>query len=88
MLIQDGKFYLSPLPFTPTGNRPWFFEELLSLKTLQGLLKRMCQDGDIEGNFTNHSLRATGATALFDAGVPESVIQSINHWKLLVRTKE
>ena len=50
MLIQDGKFYLSPLPFTPTGNRPWFFEELLSLKTLQGLLKRMCQDGNIEGN--------------------------------------
>ena len=35
----------------------------------------MCQDGKIEGNFTNHSLRATGATVLFDAGVPESVIQ-------------
>ena len=35
----------------------------------------MCVDAEVEGNFTNHSLRATGATTLFDAGVPESLIQ-------------
>ena len=32
-------------------------------------------DARIERNFTNHSLRATGTTALFDAGVPECIIQ-------------
>ena len=28
-----------------------------------------------KGNFTNHSLCATGTTTLFDAGIPEAVIQ-------------
>ena len=35
----------------------------------------MCQEAKIEGNFTNHSLRATGATVFFNAGVPENLIQ-------------
>lgn len=75
--IRDcgGPFYLSPLPFTPTRKRPWFYEEPLSLTKLKGLLKKMCKDAKVEGNFTNHSLRATGATLLFDAGVPELVVQ-------------
>lgn len=29
----------------------------------------------MEGNFTNHSLRDTCATQLYDAGVPEAVVQ-------------
>ena len=33
------------------------------------------EDAKIPGNFTNHSLRATGTTTLFDAGVPEALIQ-------------
>ena len=35
----------------------------------------MCEEANISGNFTNHSLWATGATTLVDAGVPESLIQ-------------
>lgn len=72
---SGGKFYLSPLPFTPTGNRPWFYEDPLSFRKLQSLVKKMCEDADVQGNFTNHSLRATGATLLFDAGVPELIVQ-------------
>ena len=72
---RGGPFYFSPLPFTPTGNRPWFFDDPLSLTKLKGLLKKMCNDAHMEGNFTNHSLRATGATLLFDAGVPEMIVQ-------------
>lgn len=75
VIDKGGEFYLSPLPFTPTGSRDSFFDDGLSLKTLQGLLKKICQDSKMEGNFTNHSLRATGATVLFDAGVPGCVIQ-------------
>ena len=34
------------------------------------------QDASIDGKrFTNHSLRATGTILLFDAGVPEALIQ-------------
>ena len=36
------------------------------------MVKEMFQRANIEGNFTNHSLRATCATQLFDAGVPEA----------------
>ena len=39
------------------------------------MLKNMCLLAGVEGNKTNHSLRATGATELFSAGVPEEIIQ-------------
>ena len=40
------------------------------------MVKNMMADASINGKkYTNHSLRATGATALFDAGVPEAIIQ-------------
>ena len=35
----------------------------------------MCDKAGIAGNKTNHSLRAYAATELFNAGVPEKVIQ-------------
>ena len=37
----------------------------------------MFSEAKIEGNFTNHSLRATGATELFRSEAPEKVIQGI-----------
>ena len=38
------------------------------------MIKDMCSEAGI-GQRTNHSLRATGATALFQANVPERIIQ-------------
>ena len=35
----------------------------------------MCLNAGVKGNKTNHSLRATGATQLYESGVPEKVIQ-------------
>ena len=59
---RGGPSYLSPLPFTPTGNRPWFFDDPLSLTKLKGLLKKMCNDAHVEGNFTNQ--KRTGHKSL------------------------
>ena len=39
------------------------------------MLKEMCRDAGIAGNYTNHSLRAYGATTLFQAGCSEKLIQ-------------
>ena len=36
------------------------------------MVKEMFQQAKIKGNFSNHSLRATCATQLYDAGVPEA----------------
>ena len=44
-------------------------------KRLQTIVKDMMEEAKIPGNFTNHSLRATGTTTLFNAGVPEALIQ-------------
>ena len=69
------KEVLSPLPFTPLGSQPWFFNNHCPVRKLQPLLKFMCAKAGIEGNSTNHSVRATSTTVLFDARVPEAVIQ-------------
>ena len=90
MRDRGGPFYLSLLPFTPTGHRPWFFDDRLSLSKLKGHLKKMCKDAHVEGNFTNHSLRGTGATLLFDAGVPEMIItreRATDPWTLYAPMK-
>ena len=67
-----------------------FFYDPLSLTKLKDLLKKMCKDAHMEGNFTNHSLRAIEATLLFDAGVPEMIIQKRTGHKSLdaLRTYE
>ena len=40
-------------------------------------MESMCSDAGIPGKKTNHSLRETGATALFNEGVPERVIRDV-----------
>ena len=54
----------------------WFFEGHLGQNCIQGMVKNMMQDASIDRKrFANHSLRATGTTLLFDAGVQEALIQ-------------
>ena len=50
----------------------------------------MCSDAGLVGKKTNHSLRVSGATSLFEAGVPERVIQqpSGHHSLLSLRMYE
>ena len=38
-------------------------------------MKNMCEKAGVSGGYTNHSLRAYGATTLFQAYVPEKLIQ-------------
>ena len=71
--IENDNFYLGPLLSTspdPTKSCRHQWETLLS-----SMLKNMCLLAGVEGNKTNHSFRATGATELFSAGVPEKIIQ-------------
>ena len=43
--------------------------------SLNKMLKDMCHEAGITGRKTNHNLRATGASELFAAGVPEKIIK-------------
>jgi len=42
---------------------------------LASLVKDVCKEAGIEGDKTNHSLRATGTTRMWEGNVPEKLIQ-------------
>ena len=73
--IEKDNFYLSPVAKVKDQSKPWFTTVPVGRNALAKMVKEMCADAGITGNKTNHSLRATGATGLYCAGVPEKVIQ-------------
>ena len=57
-----------------SSNECWFSLQPVGRNTLATMLRSMCNEIGICGK-PNHSLRATGATRLFEANVPEKLIQ-------------
>ena len=69
--------YLKPLSKTPLDEtKPWFCLVPVGKNLLSKYVELMCEDAGLEKR-SNHSLRATGASALFTAGVPEKIIKGI-----------
>lgn len=76
--FQNDVFYLRPKPKTPAAleTEPWYENSPVGRNKLVIFVKEMFLEAGFEENpKTNHSLRATGATALSKAGVPEKIIQ-------------
>ena len=74
---QQDLFYCCPLPSVPDKcDDPWFIAVPVGKNTFSKMFSNMCSDAGITRVKTNHSLRVTGTTSLFAAGVPERVIQS------------
>ena len=74
--FERDNFYLRPLtalPANPVG--PWFSTVPVGRNELARMVSQMCEDAGIKGHKTNHSLRATAASELFCANVPEKIIQ-------------
>ena len=65
-------FYLRPLA-KPTENC-WYAPCAIGHHTLHNTVSRICTAASIRGFKTNHSLRVTAATRLFQAGVDEQLI--------------
>ena len=69
-------FYLRPAVTTPVDvQTPWYTSVPIGKNPLSKMFKNMCDQAGISGNKSNHSLRAYAVTELFNAGVPEKVIQ-------------
>ena len=70
----NDAFYLRPL------SRPkedvWYQRSPVGHNWLANVIPRMFKEAGLSGRFTNHSLRATSATRLFDAGLDEQLIMS------------
>ena len=74
-----GKLYLRPkLRYNPIT---WFNDQPYSKNKICGVVKTLCKLTNIEGKFSNHSLRATSASRMFDNNVPEQVIKEITGHK-------
>ena len=74
----DSVFYRKPRDVVPASDStPWFTLQVIGQNVLACSGKRMFQEVGIDGK-TNHSLRATGATRLFEANVPRKTSQRVN----------
>ena len=65
-------FYLQPAA-KPTETR-WYTSKPLGHNKLTKTMARLCEAAGIEGFKTNHSLRATTATRLYQSGVDEQLV--------------
>ena len=77
--------YLRPAAKGPADPiAPWYEHAPVGKEKLRTFVATMCQEAGIAPK-TNHSLRATGATALFNANVLEKLIRDVtgHHSNLL-----
>ena len=72
--FQKDIFYMRPKLYAPQ-DAPWFEGVPVRKEKLRTMLADMCKEAGIERK-TNHSLRATGASQMFNANVPEKHIQT------------
>ncbi len=80
----SSDFYLRPLanPKSPI----WYSCQLLGKESLSKIIKNVCLHAGINGRRSNHSLRATLATRLYQKGVEEQQIKDITrHHSIVVR---
>ncbi len=79
LLPYKGKsesLYLHPLN-KPTPDQ-WYSDRPLGLNTICDTVKCLVKSaGFTGGKFSNHSLQATAATRMFNAGIPEKVIKEV-----------
>ena len=55
--------------------KPWYTKIPIGRSRLNVMLKEMCQEAGISGNLSDPSLKAYGVYSMFQAGVPEKLIQ-------------
>ena len=73
---QKDVFYLRPLNKAPErADEPWFSCVPVGKNQLGKMVKEVRLQAQVLGKKTNHSLRASGISKLFQAGISEKVIQ-------------
>ena len=70
-----SNFYLRALQ-KPTP-KCWYAEQVVGENTIGKVVKKLMEQAKIEGFFTNHSLRRSGGTRLFLAGVDRKIVKEV-----------
>ena len=82
---KSSALYLRPL--TRYTQSVWFRNAPIDINTLHSTVRVMCEQAGLAGFYTNHSLRASPATRMYNTNCPEQVIQErTGHRSLAVRS--
>ena len=74
-------------PRTNYSGDYWYTNQPVGVNKLQAMVKIVCKEAGLTGFYTNHSLRSTAATRMYNNSCPEQVIQEITgHRSLAVRS--
>ncbi|XP_022793730.1 uncharacterized protein LOC111332623 [Stylophora pistillata] len=71
--VSDNAFYLRAL--TKPNGEIWYYKKAAGRETLGMVVKEIMKKAQFDGQYTNHSLRRSCATRLYDGGVSEQLIQ-------------
>ena len=72
--VEKDIFYCKPAKCVIEG-KPWYYDVAVGHNVLKTKLKTLFVAAGLDPeNISNHSLRATGVTRLYDNGVPEKMI--------------
>ena len=76
MLPPDcAYFYMRPLEKFPSGSKKCAVtKQRVGINVLKSILSELSEKSGVGVHYTNHSLRATAITRMFNCGVPEKVI--------------
>ena len=78
-------FYLRPC--TNYTADKWFLNQAVGVNKLQNVVKSVCAQAGLQGNYSNHNLRASAATHMYHVNCDEQLIQEITgHHSLAVRS--
>ena len=71
--VKCKKLYLRPKKLA--GPKVWYCDQSYGVNKVRTAVKEMCRKAGIVGRFTNHSLRATCATRMYENNVPKQIIK-------------
>ncbi len=84
LLPVQGKseaLYKYPLSDKKLTGKTWYADKPVGVNSLKKIVSTLAKEAGLVGHFTNHSLRATAATRMFNGGVDEQVIKEITGHK-------
>lgn len=75
-LPPDAKYlYMRPLMSVPSNPcKPWYTKQRVGINTIKGMIPKIFENAGLSDKYSNHFLRATSITRMFNAGITEKVI--------------
>ena len=68
-------FYLQSLSHTNPAQ--WYSDQVIGINSIRKVVKNLLSSAEIDGYFTNHSLRRTSSTRMFQAGIDRKIVKEV-----------